>query len=85
MPHPKLSHSRKQRFKCTFQNCLNPLFGCGLDIESISHSLFFLSNFYNIDCEIFQSNAFFLTKRLALGSALFDIETQTLKRKDDLR
>ena len=40
MLHLKLSHSLGQRFKNNFQNCLNLLLGCGLDIKSTSHSPF---------------------------------------------
>ena len=35
-----LSHLREQKFNRNFQNCINPLCSCGMDIESTSH--FFL-------------------------------------------
>ena len=35
-----LSHLRVQKFNRNFQNCINPLCSCGMDIESTSH--FFL-------------------------------------------
>ena len=31
-----LSHLREHKFNHNFQNCINPLCGCGLDIESTS-------------------------------------------------
>ena len=34
-----LSHLRKQKFKHSFQNCLNQICSCGLYIESTSHFL----------------------------------------------
>ena len=35
-----LSHLREHKLNHSFQNCINPLCSCGMDIESASH--FFL-------------------------------------------
>ena len=32
-----MSHLREHKFKQNFQDCLNPICSCGLDIESTSH------------------------------------------------
>ena len=32
-----MSHLREHKFKHNFQDCLNPICSCGLDIESTSH------------------------------------------------
>ena len=34
-----MSHLREHKFKHNFQDCLNPICSCGLDIESTSHFL----------------------------------------------
>ena len=31
-----LSHPREHKFIHNFQNCINPLYSCGMDIESTS-------------------------------------------------
>ena len=41
----EMSHVREHKFKYNFQDCLNPIFSCGLDIESISHSLLHCPSF----------------------------------------
>ena len=51
-----LSHLREHKFNNNFQNCINPLCSCGMDIQSTSH--FFL----NIP--------FFDDKRITLMSTL---------------
>ena len=34
-----MSHLREHKFKHNFQDCLNPICSCDLDIESTSHFL----------------------------------------------
>ena len=34
-----MSHLCEHKFKQNFQDCLNPICSCGLDIESTSHFL----------------------------------------------
>ena len=69
--HSKLrlgqSHLREHKFNHNFQNCINPLCSCGMDIESTSH--FFLhcplfdvkrvtlqSTLNKIDCKLIETN-----------------------------
>ena len=40
-----MSHLREHKFKHNFQDCLNPICSCGLDIESTSHFLLHCSTF----------------------------------------
>ena len=40
-----MSHLREHKFKPNFQDCLNPICRCGLDIESTSHFLLHCSSF----------------------------------------
>ena len=58
-----MSHLREHKFKHNFQDCLNPICSCGLDIESTSHFLLrcpkfneerytFLSTLNKIDCKL---------------------------------
>ena len=58
-----MSHLREHKFKHNFQDCLNPICSCGLDIESASHFILrrptfnyerctLLSTLNNIDCTL---------------------------------
>ena len=60
-----MSHLREHKFKHNFQDCLNPICSCGLDIESTSHFLLhcatfnderytLLSTLNNIDCKLLE-------------------------------
>ena len=40
-----MSHLREHKFKHNFQDCLNPIYSCGLDIESTSHFLLHCPSF----------------------------------------
>ena len=40
-----MSHLREHKFKQNFQDCLNPICSCGLDIESTSHFLLHCPSF----------------------------------------
>ena len=59
-----LSHLREHKFNHKFQNCINPLCSCGMNIESTSH--FFLrcpvfgkkitTLLNKIDCKLTETN-----------------------------
>ena len=58
-----LSHLREHKFKHNFQNCLNPLCSCGLEIESTSQIL--------LHCPIFRNDRHTLLSTLTnIGSKL---------------
>ena len=42
-----LSHLNKHRFGHTFQDCMNPLFSCVVEVEDISHYLLHCHHFYH--------------------------------------
>ena len=64
-----LSHLREHKFKHNFQDGLNPICSCGLDIELTSHFLLHCPIFnderytlYKIDCRLLElTNSFFIT------------------------
>ena len=74
-----MSHLREHKFKHNFQDCLNPICGCGLDIESTSHFLlhFFLSTLNNTDCTLLELTKSSLSQTLLYGNTLFDKEKNT--------
>ena len=47
-----LSHLREHKFKHSFQDTLNPLCSCGLDIETTSHSFLHCSLFHSERCTL---------------------------------
>ena len=60
-----MSHFREQKFKHNFQDCLNPICSCGLDIESALHFLLHCPTFHDerytllstsnkIDCKLLE-------------------------------
>ena len=60
-----MSHLREHKFKHNFQDCLNPICSCGLDIDSTSHFLLhcpsfnderytLLSTLNKIDCKLLE-------------------------------
>ena len=78
-----MSHLREHKFKRNFQNCLNPICGCGLDIESTSHFLLhcptfnderytLMSTLNNIDCTLLELTKSFLSQTLLYGNTLFE-------------
>ena len=78
-----LSHLREHKFNHNFQNCINPLCGCGLDIESTSHfflhcplfddnRITLLSNLSKIDCNLIETNESSLTETLLFSDSSFD-------------
>ena len=80
-----MSHLREHKFKHNFQDCLNPICSCGLDIESTSHFLLcrpifnderytLLSALKNIDCKLLELTKSSLSESLLYGNTLFDKE-----------
>ena len=83
-----LRHQREHKFNQNFQNCINPLCSCGIDIESTSH--FFLhcplfddrritlvSTLNKTDCKLIETNESSLIETLLPGSSLFDLKKKT--------
>ena len=84
-----LSHLREHKFKHSFQDTLNPLCSCGLDIEATSHyflhsPLFhaerstLLNNINEIDRRIFNKSESVLTRILLYGDESFKDEVNLL-------
>ena len=84
-----MSHFRELKFKHSFQDCLNPIYSCCLDIESTSHFLLhcptfnderytLLSTLNKIDCKLLELTKSSLSQTLLYGKTLFDIEKNTL-------
>ena len=81
-----LSHLREHKFKHNFQDCLNPLCSCGIDVESTSHFLlhcpFFnkerstlLRNLKDINEKLLDKSDSTLTNILLFGDASMDNNT----------
>ena len=79
------SRLREGKFNHNFQNCINPLCSCAMDIESTSH--FFLhcpffvdktitlpSTLKKIDCKLIETNESSLIETLLFGNSLFDLK-----------
>ena len=84
-----MSHLRDHKFKHNFQDCLNPIGNCGLDIESASDFLIhcptfnderyiLLSTLHNINCELLELTKSYLSQILLYGNTLFNKEKNTL-------
>ena len=80
-----MSHLREHKFKHNFQDCLNPICSCGLDIESTSHFLLhcptfndepytLLSTLNNTDCKLLELTKSSLSQTLLYGNTSFDKE-----------
>ena len=78
-----MSHLHQHKFKHNFQDCLNPICSCGLDIESTSHFLLhcptfnderytLLSTLNNIHRKLLELTKSSLPQTLLLGNTLFD-------------
>ena len=65
-----LSHLRYHKFRHNFQDCINPICVCGLEIETKTHFLF--------HCPLFQS------ARQSLLTNIKKIDESTLKKHDKL-
>ena len=83
-----MSHLREHKFKHNFQDFLNPICSCGLDIKSTSHFLLhcptfddeqftLLSTLNNIDCILLELTESSLSQTLLYGNKLFDKEKNT--------
>ena len=84
-----LSHLREHKFKHSFQDTLNPLCSCGVDIETTSHyflhcPLFhaerssLLNNIKEIDSAIFNRSDSVVTRILLYGNESFKDEVNLL-------
>ena len=84
-----MSHLREHKFKHNFEDCLNPICSCGLDIESTSDFLLHRPSFKNdryallstlnkIDCKLLELTKSSLSQTLLHGNTLFDKEKNTL-------
>ena len=84
-----VSHLWENKFKHSFQDTLNPLCSCGLDIETTSHyflncSLFYteqstlLSNINEIDSTILNKSDLVVTRILLYGNESFKDEVNLL-------
>ena len=78
-----MSHLRKHKFKCNFQDDLNPICRCGLDIESTSHIFLhcptvndeqytLLNTLNKTDCKLLELTKSSLPQCLLYGNKLFD-------------
>ena len=86
---PGLSHQRENKFNHNFQNCIDPLFSCGMDIESRSHfflhcclfddkRITFLSTLNKIDFKLIVTNESSLIETLLFDNSLFDLKKTPL-------
>ena len=84
-----LSHLREHKFNHNFQNCINPLCSCGMDIESTSRffphyplvdgkRITLLSTLNKIDSRLIETNESSLIETLLFGNSLFDLTKNSL-------
>ena len=80
-----MSRLREHKFKHNFQDHLNPICSCGLDIKFTSYFLLhcptfnderytLLSTLNNIDCKLLELTKSSLSQTLLYGNTLFDKE-----------
>ena len=83
-----LSHLREHKLKHCFQDTLNSLYNCGMDVESSSHFLLqcpsyinerctFMSNLNRINPQISQTSLQLLTNTLLFGNSSYSDKTNT--------
>ena len=83
-----LSHLREHKFKHSFQDTLNPLCNCGMDVESSTHFLLqcpsyinerctVMSNLNRINPQISQTPLQLLTNTLLFGNSYYSDKTNT--------
>ena len=65
-----LSHLRYHKFRHNFQDCINPVYDCGIEIETTTHFL--------LHCPLFQS------ARQSLLIDIKKIDESILKKHDEL-
>ena len=79
-----LSHLRYHKFRHNFQDCINPICVCGLEIETATHFLlhcplfrsarqFLLTNIKKIDESILKKHDELITKTFLYGDNKFDL------------
>ena len=84
-----LSRLREHRFNHSFQNCINPLCSCAVDIESTSRffihcplfddkAITLLSTLNKVDCKLIETNEYSLIETLLFGNSLFDLKKNSL-------
>ena len=84
-----LNRLREHKFNHNFQNCMNPLCSCAMDIELTSHfflhcSLFddktitLLSTLNETDRKLIGTNEPSLIETLLFGNSLFDLKKNSL-------
>ena len=82
-------HRRDHKFNHNFQNCIDLLFSCGMDIKSTSHfflhfplvddkRITLLSTLNKIDCKLIETNESSLIETLLFGNSLFDLKKNSL-------
>ena len=87
--HVCMCHLHEHKFKHNFQDCLNPICSCSLDIKSSSHFFLhcptfnderytLLSTLNKIDCKLLQLSNSSLLQILLHSNTLFDKEKNTL-------
>ena len=87
-PRLGLSHLREYKFKHSFQNTLNRLCNCGMDVESSTHFLLqcpsyinekctLMSNLNRINPQISQTSLQLLTNTLLFGNLSYSDKTNT--------
>ena len=84
-----LSHLREHKPNQNFQNCMNPLCSCGMDIKSTSRffphcpvfddkRITLLSTLKKIDSKLIETNESSLIETLLFGNSLFDLTKNSL-------
>ena len=84
-----LSHLCEHKFNHNFQNCINLLCSCAIDIESKSNfflncplfvdkTITLLSILNKIDCKLIRTNESFLIAMLLFENSLFDLKKNYL-------
>ena len=84
-----LIHLRYHKFRRNFQDCINPLCACGLEIETATHFLLYRSlfqsarqslviNIKEIDESILKKHDELITKTLLYGDDKFDLSCNRL-------
>ena len=80
-----LSYLREHIFNQNFQNCINVICSCDMDVESTSHSFLhfplfddkriaLLSTLNKTDCKLIETNKTSLIETLLFGNSLFDLK-----------
>ena len=67
-----LAHLREHKLKCNFQNCVNSICSCGLDIESNSHFL--------LHCPVFDDERYILSILNKIDCKLLELTSSSLSQ-----